>query len=99
LRPVAAVCGNPLSDAKGQSAAVVAQEIRVAQLELEARRVGGHGEDCLSSIRHPGVDVLEEDVAVGRDVAELVRVGFALANLAVDEGYRGGVQGRCFFAE
>ena len=45
------------------------------------------------------VDVLEEDVAVVRDVAELVRVGFALVTLAVDDGHGARVQGGGFFAE
>ena len=54
--PVAAVCGNPLSDAKEHGFMLVVQEIRAAQLELEARSVGRHGKDRLSSICHPGVD-------------------------------------------
>ena len=40
----------------------------------------------------PEADVLEEDVAVVRDVAEHVRVGFALATLVVDEGHGGSPQ-------
>jgi hypothetical protein len=87
--PVAAVCGNPLSDAEGQGSTVVVQEIRAGQLELEARSVGRHAKDRLSSICHPEVDVVEEGVAVVRDLAEHVRVGFALATLVVDEGHGG----------
>ena len=90
--PVAAVCGNPLSDAKGQGSTVVVQEIRAGQLELEARSVGRHAKDRLSSICHPEVDVVEEGVAVVRDLAEHVRVGFALATLVVDEGHGGSPQ-------
>jgi hypothetical protein len=41
--PVAAVCGNPLSDAKGHGSMLVAQEIRAAQRELEACSFGRHG--------------------------------------------------------
>jgi hypothetical protein len=37
---------------------VVAQEVCVAQLALEVRRVGSHGEDGLPLLRHAGVDVL-----------------------------------------
>ena len=99
LMPVIDICGNPLSEAQGHGSMLVAQEIRVFQCELEASLVGRHGKDRLSSICDPGIGVLEEDVAVVRDVAGLVRVGFALATLAVDEGHRGGVQGRGMFAE
>jgi len=53
---------------------LVAQEIRAGQLKLEARSVGCHAKDRLSSICQPELDVLEEDVAVVWDVAEHVRV-------------------------
>src|SRR5215212_5591534 len=69
LMPVIDICSNPLSEAQGHGSMLVAQEIRVFQCELEASLVGRHGKDHLSSICDPGVGVLEEDVAVVRDVA------------------------------
>jgi hypothetical protein len=50
LMPVAAVCGNPLSDSQGHGSMLVAQEIGVSQIELEARGVWCHGKDRLSLI-------------------------------------------------
>jgi hypothetical protein len=77
LMPVAAVCGDSLLDAQGHGSMLVAQEIRVSQFELEARGIERYGTDRLSPIGDARVDVFEEEVAVVREVADLVRVGFA----------------------
>ena len=58
LMPVDAVCGNPLASSQRHGSKLVAQEIRVAPSELEARRVGRHGFAEVSAAyeepTHPG---------------------------------------------